>query len=155
MRNKKYNLLELQKIRESWEDVRKEFIPDVYWEIYKNRKLAVDLYIDNASYVEIYNKTGIRHNKLADLIRRCLNNNPETGLLYGYTALVPHKKTVSSSPHFPSPDVTLDANKRGAFKRLLLLHPSLEHFIESNYLCGDRAIIDKNVSPSNLHKRFL
>lgn len=43
---KKFNLKELQKIRESWQDIPVEAVPESKRKVFSDRKNAVNMYID-------------------------------------------------------------------------------------------------------------
>lgn len=152
MRNKKYNILELQHSKTQWPLVRTELWSQDKKDIYYKRKKAVDLYIDDASAEEIFNATGIRHNKIAELVERCIKINPETGMQYGYAALIPNRKIRSNAKNqFRN---TMSKTK-GSFKSLLLQYPSLDIFIRDNYFRKANITLEKRITPANLHKKFL
>lgn len=152
MREKKYNLLELRKSKELWAQVKTDLFTNENKIIYENRKKAVDLYIDDISSEKIYEETGIRHNKLAKLVSRCIKINPETGMQYGYIALIPHKRI---STNIPSKTKSSTAKTKGSFKALLLKNPELDTFIRTTYFNQNNTALEKNISPSNMYKRFL
>lgn len=152
MREKKYNLLELRQNRELWTTVKTDLWEDEKKIIFYNRKRAVDLYIDDSPAAEIYKETGIRHNKIADLVNRCLKINPQTGECYGYAALIPNRKLTCNIQN-PGRDTT--TKTKGSFKALLLSHPGLDIFIKDVYFRNSKTSLEKNISPSNLHKMFL
>lgn len=54
---KKFNLTELQKIRESWQDIPVEAVPESKRKVFSDRKNAVNMYIDGVSVKEIHNAT--------------------------------------------------------------------------------------------------
>ncbi len=152
MRNKKYNLLELQQNRKLWSSIKTDLWDKEKKDIYVMRKKAVDLYIDDIPVTDISKITGMRHNKISKLIERCIKINPNTGMQFGYAALIPNKKVVVNPPnHIPN----TTSKSKGSFKTLLLTHPQLESFISDNYFQNANATLEKRISPSNLHKKFL
>lgn len=116
------------------------------------RRKAVDMYIDDASAKEIYEATGIRHNKVSDLIARCIKIDPSTGVQYGYCALIPNKKISNGAPIIIKDSTS---KTKGSFRALLLKYPSLNVFIKESYFRNAKTLLEKNISSSNLHKRFL
>lgn len=152
MRGKKYNLLELRRNRETWPTVKTNLWSRDKKNIYDRRKKAVDLYIDDVPAKEIFEETGIKHNKVADLISRCIKINPATGEQYGYTALIPNKKVTNKAP---SKEKSSTSKTKGAFKALLLKYPGLDVFIRDSYFRKANITLEKNISASNLHKKFL
>ena len=152
MRGKKYNLLELRQNREGWSTVKTDLWSHDKKDTYDRRKKAVDLYIDDAHAKEIFEKTGIKHNKVADLISRCIKIDPATGKQYGYTALVPNKKITNK---VPSEEKNSTSKTKGSFKALLLKYPGLDIYIRDLYFRKANITLEKKVSASNLHKKFL
>ena len=152
MRYKKYNILELKQFKAQWSLVKTELWSQEKKDIYYRRKWAVDLYIDDVPSEKIFEETGIRHNKVADMIERCIKINPETGTQYGYTALIPNRK-ISNNAKKQVRDTT--SKSKGAFKSLLLQYPGLEIFIRDNYFRNSNRTLEKRMTPSNLHKKFL
>lgn len=59
MAEKRFDINELRSIRENWNDIPSEVIPEKYREIYIKRKKAVDMYIDGYSTQTILDRTGI------------------------------------------------------------------------------------------------
>lgn len=155
MRNKKFNLLELREKRKEWNSVITDFWENDKRIIYQNRKMAVDMYIDDYNVDEIFNITKIKHDKLTRLIDRCLKINLESGQEYGYTALIPQKRVITSKMTKKHTVDISTSKRRGSFNMLLLIHPKLDLFIKDNYFRKNKSILEKNISPFNLHKKFL
>lgn len=151
MREKRHNLLVLRQNRENWVPLKTDLWPQNKKELYEKRKKAVDLYIDDVPAREIYEETGILHNKIANLVDRCTKINPITGEQYGYLALTPNKKLNKNAPD----KINSIAKTKGSFKTLLLQHPGLDEFIKNSYYRTGNSNLEKNISASNLHKKFL
>ena len=152
MRNKKFNLLDLRRYRENWKEIKTELWSNDKRNLFVRRKKAVDMYIDDFSVQKIFNDTGIRSDKVAKLIERCIKTDEETGEQYGYVGLIPNKKL--SSNVYPV-EQHLTTKAKGSFKSLLLQYPSLDFFIKNAYLKKTQSSFEKKISPSNLHKKFL
>lgn len=152
MRRKKYNIIELRDYLDTWPVIKTELFGNEKREIYEKRKKAIELYVSDVSVNEIYAQTGISRNRLSELIGRCLKINPITGKQYGYEGLIPNKKmSYGHNLAKKSPS----SKTRGSFKALLLRYPSLEQFIRNQYFNLDNSCFEKNIMPSNLHKKFL
>lgn len=152
MRTKKYNILELQQNREEWSLIKTDLWSSSKRDIFDKRKLAVDMYIDDFSAKEIYENTGINHDKVAKLVTRCLKINPETNTQYGYIALIPNIKINKAI----STQINKNISKsKGSFNSLLVSYPSLEIFIRDAYFKKANATLEKRITPANLHKKFL
>lgn len=152
MRSKKYNLLDLRQDRENWSPIKTELWPYNKKDSYDKRKKAVDMYIDDFSAQEIFDVTGINHDKVAKFVARCIKINPISGKQYGYAGLIPNKKIANNAP---SNERNSTSKTKGAFKALLLRYPDLDVFIRDSYFGKLNAVFEKNISPSNLHKKFL
>lgn len=152
MRNKKFNLLDLRRYRENWKEIKTELWSNDKRNLFVRRKKAVDMYIDDFPVQKIFNDTGIRSDKVAKLIERCIKTDEETGEQYGYVGLIPNKK-LSSNVYTVEQHLTTKA--KGSFKSLLLQYPSLDLFIKNAYLKKTQSSFEKKISPSNLHKKFL
>ena len=72
MASKKYDLIALRADREEWIDLLVDVIPEQYREVYKQRKMAVDMYIDGYKISDIEERTKIKHSNLPKLLERCL-----------------------------------------------------------------------------------
>lgn len=152
MRNKKYNIIELQQNRKLWTTIKTELWDEAKKEMFKLRCKAVDMYIDDYSFKDIYSCTGISHDRITRLIARCLEINPSNGMQYGYMALIPYRRIKDEQPIHLHNTVS---KARGSFKVLLIQHPELEGFIRENYFRQGNATLEKKVSPYNMHKKFL
>lgn len=88
MANKKMNLTDLQEVRMRWNDIPLEVVPKDKVELFKNRKQAVNMYIDGYTLKEIEEQTGIYASRIASLVKKCMRFDT-TGNFYGYAALLP------------------------------------------------------------------
>lgn len=152
MRNKKYNLLELQSYKENWVPIKTDLWSQDKRNTYEKRKRAVDMYIDDYPAKTIFSETGINHDKVAKLIARCIKIDPITSKQYGYAALIPNRKVSTKAP---TEYKSSTAKTKGSFRALLLKYPSLELFIRDSYFGNSNISLEKNVLPSTLHKKFL
>lgn len=153
MRARKYNILELQQERLEWKTVYYDALDDDKRQSFLNRKKAVDMYIDGIELSVINNQTGIGKQNVVRLIEKCMKINPITNEPFGYTGLIQHKQTSSNTTSASRRSNV--ASARGAFKALLYTHPSLIRFIEDNYFEKNNVSLEKRISKSNLHKKFL
>ncbi len=56
--------------------------------LYRNRKKALDLYLQGARTAVILKATGLNRAAARRLLERCCRINPETGQCYGYKGLL-------------------------------------------------------------------
>ncbi len=152
MRNKKYNILDLRQNRDEWSPIKTELWEQIKKDTYDKRKKAVDMYIDDFSAQEIFAATGIAHDKVAKLVARCIKLDSITGKQYGYAGLIPNKKL---NNNIPTDFKNSTYKTKGSFKALLLKYPSLDIFIKNTYWGKGNNSLEKCISPSNLHKKFL
>lgn len=152
MRERKFNIWELQKEREEWCSVCYEKFESEKRERFLNRKQAVDMYIDGELSEDIERKTGIKRQSIIRFIKKCVSINPKTNRPFGYSALIGYVRTNKNENIVSQNNIVVG---RGAFKSLLLMHPVLIRFIEDNYLGKTEITKEKVITKSNLHKKFL
>lgn len=145
MASKKYDLAALQADREEWIDIPEDILSTKYRDIYKRRKMAVDMYIDGYKISEIEEKTSIKHSNLPRLLERCLCED-ENNVQYGYVGLFPRKRIDSGSG---------DSDLRQLFGQLLILHPDLEAYIKGNYFGIAPYTTERVMNIRTLHEKFL
>lgn len=153
MRERKYNILELQQERLEWKTVYCDSLDADKRQVYLNRKKAVDMYIDGFKLNEITAQTGIFQQNIRGLVEKCIKINPSTSKPYGYSGLIQQKKTSDNVISITQHSRTVST--KGSFRALLYAHPSLIKFIEDNYFGKNNATLEKKISKSNLHKKFL
>ena len=124
MAEKRFDINELRSIRENWNDIPSEVIPEKYREIYIKRKKAVDMYIDGYSTQTILDRTGIGHNHITEFILKCITMEDE-GFI-GYQGLIPYTRIT------PKPQ-----KESGNFSKLIKTYPTLKDFIAGNFF-GDK-----------------
>lgn len=137
-----------------WPTVLVDNIPSKNRELFLLRKKAVDMYFNNASIQEIVAETGFHRNITRKLVQRCLEID-ESGVPYGYTALIPYKRIKKFNL---KKDIFLEDiyNYAGAFSQLLETYPELKDFILNQYLDKSKKhIVEPNISPKVLHGKFL
>jgi len=152
MRGRKYNLVDLNEYRDEWAHVQTYFMSEENRIQFEQRKRAIDMYIDGASLKRIHADTGIHRTSISRLIQRCIKIDTNTGKQYGYSALIPQKKLKQNSK-LQTKEST--QKTRGAFQALLAKYPELKDFIQDNYLGNIEITLEKRITPSNLHKKFL
>ena len=121
MAEKRFDINELRSIRENWNDIPSEVIPEKYREIYIKRKKAVDMYIDGYSTMDIFERTGIVHNHISKYIQKCIA--VDTNGYLGYQGLIPYTRIT------PQPQ-----KESGYFSKLIKTYPTLKDFIAGNFL---------------------
>ncbi|CAI6087639.1 hypothetical protein [Cohnella sp. JJ-181] len=126
--------------------------------VYKNRELAVRLYMhDKSSLQEIKEQTGIDAKEIRDFVRRCLTYDPDTSIIWGFRALIPRKritnykrKSKTKSNHQES------FGLNGAFKQLLRNHPDIDKIIKAAYLRRRESNVKRpKLSGNDIHRIFL
>lgn len=142
MATKKFNLEELRLIREEWIEIPLDAIPEKYKSTFKDRKTAVDMYINGQKSSIITEQTNINYTYIPKLIEKCLRLDND-GFYYGYQALIPWFRTEES---------TLNTKN---FTRLLQDYPSLKDFISGNYFGNKKYTLEKNMNLTTLHQKFL
>jgi len=152
MRERKFNLIELSEQQKSWDVVCEDYLDETSKEIYRKRKLAVDLYIEGYSLREISKQSGIAYQSVYQFIERCLLINDRTGKSFGYAALLPYKRVLKDKVNINHENIV---KARGSFNQLLLKYPSLIKFIEDNYFGREKKVLEKNINIAILHNKFL
>lgn len=128
----------LKSARKSWEEVYENALDPECVQKYKNRKQAVDLYIDGCQVSRIQEITGIIENKIPALIRKCLTCD-EYNHQRGYTALIPYTR-------LGRPRKSESAKSfSGSFQSLLLHYPVLKEYITTIYF-EKRMFLLRNLS---------
>lgn len=143
MASKKMNLTDLQEVRKRWKDIPLEVVPKNKVNLFKNRKQAVNMYIDGYTLKEIEKQTGIYASRIASLVKKCMRFD-DTGNFYGYAALLPGLRCYNQK----------DSSSRN-FKQLLQKYPELFEFIEGNWFGNAKYTRKKNMSFTMLHELFL
>lgn len=88
MAAKKYNIHDLQSLRQQWQEIPIEAIPEKNRSLYQKRKEAVDMYIDGYGLLDIERITGISQKHISTFIKKCLITSQNE--MYGYQALIPN-----------------------------------------------------------------
>ena len=140
MAAKKYNIHDLQSLRQQWQEIPIEAIPEKNRSLYQKRKEAVDMYIDGYGLLDIERITGISQKHISTFIKKCLITSQNE--MYGYQALIPNVKLGKS-------------HSIGRFLQLLEQYPSLSEFITGNYFGNKKYTLEKNMNLTTLHEKFL
>ncbi len=145
MASKKYDLVALRADREEWVDIPAEIVPSIYREIYKQRKMAIDMYIDGYKTSEIEERTTVKHSNLPRLLERCLQEDKNKNQ-YGYAGLIPRKRIAKG---------TIEIDLRKHFGQLLATYPELESYIKGNYFGIAPYTTERVMNIRTLHEKFL
>lgn len=138
---KRYSTAQLMEIKNTWVDFPLETIPEDERTDFKNKKDAVDMYINGASLSDIELKTGIKKSQISRLIKKCLSID-ELGNMRGYLALIPY--------------VSRKYNKTpGKFGTLMETHPEIAEYVEGCFFGDKRYTTEKNMNLTTLHGKFL
>ncbi|MEK3989884.1 hypothetical protein [Robertmurraya sp. FSL R5-0851] len=139
----------------NWPLVNVDQLTDEHKEIFYRRKQAVELYLNSEVLIKtIVEKTRIQPKELNNFVRRCLTED-DNGLIYGYRALIPHKK-VNGYHRKSLPQLNDTTKMTGAFKLLLETYPTIKDTIDNHYLKRNKYSIEEPViSIKNLHKKFI
>lgn len=132
----------LKACRDKWYEVPEEAVPEKKREQYRNRKKAVDMYIDGFKCQEITNETGIGRTHISEYVEKCLRISDD-GEPLGYSALIPNVRS------FNNPDAGRE------FQKLLNEHPELSDFIIGCYTGDKKYTNEKNMNYLTLHDGFL
>lgn len=135
----KRNFLELQSIRQTWNEINEIVLSKTERMEYKAKKRAVDLYIDGMSPKQISELTGIRQPEIIRLFHKCMTTNSQNQYA-GYVALIKNKKV--------RPRV-------GKIEQLFRIYPFLRLFVERNYFGDRHYTLEHNMNIRTLHTKFL
>lgn len=141
MRYKKYDRYELMAARETWSEPVTEYMAEDRQKMYRARRKAVDMYIDGENLDKISSMTGIDMSHVVKFVDRCLELD-ENGVFRGYTSLCPWKNSRSKGTGRD-------------FRKLLDKHEGLKDFIEGNYFGYEEFTLEKCMSLTTLHEKFL
>lgn len=146
MANKKYDLASLRSDREEWSEIPVEIIPEQYQEVYRKRKMAVDMYIDGYKMSDIEKRTTINHCNIPRLLERCLRQDSDS-IQYGYAGLIPQKKINLQLP--------AEEQYQNPFIQLLAVYPEVDTFIKGNYFGIAPYTLERVMNFRTLHEKFL
>lgn len=146
MASKKYDLIALRTDREDWIDIPVETIPEQYQEIYKQRKMAVDMYIDGYKMADIEERTTIKHSNFPKLLDRCLCEDTNN-IQYGYSGLIPQKKI--------NMKLSAEQQHQNPFIQLIAAYSELNTFIKGNYFGIAPYTMERVMNIRTLHEKFL
>lgn len=146
MASKKYDLTALQAEREEWSDIPDEVIPEKYRELYKQRKMAIDMYIDGYRLSDIEERTSIKHSNLPKLLERCLQRNSDN-MQYGYSGLIPGRRLNSK--------LSCEGGSKNFFIQFLNKYPEMESYIKGNYFGIQPYTAERVMNIRTLHEKFL
>jgi len=140
---KKYDLDELALIRNTWPDTPVESVPESCRDVFRMRKMAVDLYIDGARMTEIEVITKIARQNILRLVERCCMQT-KAGDYYGYTALIPYNVLANNKD-----------SKSGLFQTLLQKYPEADEYLKGCYFGDKKYTTERVMNKKTLHEKFL
>lgn len=146
MASRKYDVSELQAFRDEWDDIPVDVIPEKNSVIFKNRKMAIDMYIDGYKMSEIEKRTSIKHNNLPKLLEKCIALNSH-GMMNGYTGIIPNKRL--------KPKNFNGKYSRDYFVQLLNDYSELPEFLKGNYFGITPYTLERVMNIRTLHEKFL
>lgn len=82
----------LREVRKDWPELNTDVMDNDIACEYLRRKLAVDLYIDGASFSSIDERTGFSDSKTIYYVQRCVTVAKDTETMAGYAALLPQNR---------------------------------------------------------------
>lgn len=105
-------------------------------EIYLNREKAIMYYMQSdLTLAEITEATGIHKSELSKFVNKCLEYDPVTNIIWGFRALIPHKRISKYTRKAPTTYKNEEEpNFNGAFSALMINYPKIEEMITSAYL---------------------
>lgn len=146
MRDKKYYKI-LQLYIDDWKTFNVDAVPAEKKEQFLKREQAIEMYSEGASNKEIEEKTGRKPVQLLQDISKCLTKD-ESGNVIGYMALLQTHRQILVKP-------SGESGTKNSFMALLYKYPTLPNFIAGNWF-GDKAYtLEKNMSCTSLHIKFL
>ena len=146
MANRKISITVLQEYRNEWIEIPADVVPEKYRELYKKRKMALDMYIDGFKMSDIEERTTIKHGNIPKLLNRCLSINNENAY-YGYLGLIPRMRIAEIT--------IINDSSRQYFTKLLNEYPEIEQFIMGNYFGISPYTSERVMNVRTLHEKFL
>lgn len=143
MASRKYNLTQLKASRAQWQDIPIETIPASKREAFKNRKSAVNMYIDGYSIADIHHDTGIQISHITEMLEKCLQYDND-GIQVGFSALIPNIRIIKSR----------DGISSGPFSRMLMEYPSLPNYIKGCWHGDKRYTTERHMNLRTLHQDY-
>lgn len=129
-------------------------------EIFKKREAAVKLYMlhEEVTLEIITEQTGVSKKELIIFIKKCLEFDPITETIWGFRALIPHKRTKKYDRSATTTFLPQQQRPRfsGAFNQLLEQYPEIREKITSAYLRrkGKNSTMP-TISTDGIHRLFL
>lgn len=141
----------------NWHEVNINSLSDDDLKIFRNRKLAIDLYLKNETLKTIKELTSIDRKELGIHLKKCLQEE-KNGVLLGYRALIPYKRT-KNYKRKDLPKLTPNSTGRGqtgAFELLLEAYPNLKNLLfDLMYKRSKNQTSEKIMSKKYIHKNFI
>lgn len=136
-------------LTDHWSEERKE--------VFLKRKAAVEMYLSDRPIREITEETGLDQKEVHRFVKRCFMQD-DNGYIWGYRALVPHKKlTTYSRKKMPSLEQHKTGVKlTGVFQLLLKTYPSIRETIVDYYFRKQKKkVSEPAILVQHLHPKFL
>ncbi|MBK5261037.1 MAG: hypothetical protein JJE17_00510 [Peptostreptococcaceae bacterium] len=152
MSQKKYDSTELKEMRKTWSNINEDALDADNLRIFRARKQAVDLYIDDKTLKKIETATGIKYSTITKYVEKCLLVKSD-GCMFGYSGLIPYIRTKNYERKHFQDDPT--GNFSGSFEKLMKDYPDISLEIINIYTGKKSLKGDKCISIKNLHKRLL
>lgn len=140
-----------------WRDADEAALSTLDTEMYRRRRLAVQMYAQGAPYAEIFEVTKILKQRVLAFVKRCLTSDGE-GAIAGFSALVPRRRLAGYERSAPITRVLGDGpgGCAGALSQLFSRFPEVQRYICDRYLGrSGRSIPDIRISYTALHGEFL
>ena len=136
---KQMNTMELQEMRNCWEEINAEMLSEEKRNVFQKRKRAVDLYIDGTPLKTVSDALGMPPSEVLRFVKRCTQKG-EDGRMLGYCTLIP---SFISSP------------KERDFEKLLQKYPSLKDYLIGNFFGDSKYTLEHKMNYRTLHAKFL
>ena len=136
---KQMNTMELQEMRNCWEEINAEMLSEEKRNVFQKRKRAVDLYIDATPLKTVSDALGMPPSEVLRFVKRCTQKG-EDGRMLGYCTLIP---SFISSP------------QERDFEKLLQKYPSLKDYLIGNFFGDSKYTLEHKMNYRTLHAKFL
>jgi putative transposase len=106
-------------------------------ELYNKRETAIKQYMQGElTLAQITEATGIQKKELLKYVKKCLEFDPVTNIIWGFRALIPNKRISNYNRKAPTTYKTNETETKfnGAFSSLMKNYPEIEKKIISTYL---------------------
>lgn len=123
----------------AWPSFSADCLNQAGYDVFMNRKKAVDMYIGNIKLSEIEKETGINPQEVIRLVNKCFKKDSD-GNCFGYAALVRFKRTKA---------------KKTKLEGLFEQYPEIRDLVIGNYIGDKQYTLEHNMSCSQVHDKFI